>query len=117
MGLLRDDLADSIATPLGKLYDVTCITKAGGFCCNSAADHLRELPVFPGVTFKQLWPVIRDQIKAEAEPYAAMWHPEGINIKTLPDIFEQRKVTVKLIFGDITVAVYTLRELNNEHSF
>ena len=67
--------------------------------------------------------MIRNQIREEAKPYAKMWLHDSrcIKVEFKRTIFDSKKRFVNLIFDDITVATYTIRDKYEfekyEHSF
>lgn len=123
MSILCDDLAERVLVELGSIYAIECTTIAGGYCQASAAEHLRELRVCPGLTYEQYKPLIRKQIREEAKPYAKNWLHDArrITIMFKSNIFDSKRRFVHLIFDDTKVATYTIRDKYNfelnEHPF
>ena len=123
MSILCEDPAERALSPLGTIFTVECKTVSGGFCQTSAAAHLSELLVCPGLPFDSYKPLIQRQIREEAKPYAKAWLHDARKIKVTfgSTIFDSKKKFVNLIFDDIKVATYTIRDKYEfekyEHSF
>lgn len=113
MSLLCDDPTEGILVPFRTLRHVECQTKNGGFCQNSAAQHLGEVLLLPGLTIKQYWPILRKQVVEEMKPYAKLWGVDQrrIKVELKPLIFETNKYCINLYLRDHIIAVYRIREL------
>lgn len=112
MSILCDDPSENALVRLGELWTIECKTKAGGYCQNSAAQHLSELLVIPGLEYNAYKMVIRKQILQEAAEYAKLWGTDRRTIKVhfSESIFESSKRYINLIFGHNLVAVYMVRD-------
>lgn len=112
MSILCDDPAEQALSPLGSIYEISCKTKAGGYCENSAKAHLSELLVCPGLEYESYKAMIRKRILVYAKPYAKNWLHDARKIKVVfkPNIFEPRKRYINLVFDGNLIAVYTIRD-------
>lgn len=123
MSILCDDPAERALSPLGELYEISCKTKAGGYCENSAKAHLSELLVCPGLEYESYKALIRERIIQNAKPYAKSWLHDARKIKVVfkSNIFEPKKRFINLVFDDNLIAVYTIRDkyefVRHEYSF
>lgn len=112
MGILCDDPAENALVSLGSIYEISCKTKAGGYCENSAKTQLSELMVCPGLKYESYTGLIRKRILDNARPYAKNWLYDARKIKIVfkTNIFEPKKRFINLVFDDHVVAIYTIRD-------
>lgn len=112
MGILSNDPAEGALVALNTLYTIECKTINGGFCQNSAAEHLGNLLVLPGIPYESYEAMMRKQIRDESEWYAREWGIDRrtIKIKFHTNIFEPKKRFVTLYFKDSKIAIYTIRD-------
>lgn len=113
MGILCEDPSEGALVPFNTIMHVECQTKNGGFCQNSAAKHLGEVLLLPGLDMDRYRPMILRQVREELKPYARLW---GVDVRRIkaelkPIIFERNKYCINLYLRDNIIAVYRIREL------
>ena len=112
MSILCEDPAERTLSPLGSIYEISCKTKAGGYCENSAKTQLSELLVCPGLPYDSYKALIRERIIKNSKPYAKNLLHAARRIKVVfkSNIFEPKKRFINLIFDDNVIAIYTIRD-------
>ena len=97
MSVLSSDPIAQACEPLGKYYEIRSAFTAGGICPNTMVDHVKSIPVLPGVAFERLVGLIDKALRLEAKDYIKRWHTrecEGeahISVKWTQDMFNRRQ--------------------------